>query len=92
MWLKLYALSRYRKSIPRTSIALWTSQEAFNQKMALTEIRRSCRVAGVKARSMKGLRARVSMRTLRKRIKAREGAKGSSRAKQPAYQESIRTS
>jgi predicted nucleic acid-binding protein len=26
---KLYALSRYRKSIPRTSIALWTSQEAY---------------------------------------------------------------
>lgn len=40
----------------------------------LRQVRRSCRVAGLTAPSMKALRARVSARSLRERVKAREGA------------------
>ncbi|MBW4092374.1 MAG: DDE-type integrase/transposase/recombinase [Proteobacteria bacterium] len=42
-------------------------------KRVLIEIRRNCSAAGLKSPSMKALRARVTARSLRERVKAREG-------------------
>jgi putative transposase len=44
-------------------------------KRVLIEIRRDCSAAGLKSPSMKALTARVTARSLRERVKAREGAK-----------------
>jgi hypothetical protein len=43
-------------------------------KRVLVEIRRDCSAAGLKSPSMKALRARVTARSLRERVQAREGA------------------
>ncbi len=43
-------------------------------KRVWSEVKRTCHAAGMKPPSMKALRARVSARSLRDRVKAREGA------------------
>lgn len=53
---------------------VFLTRERPTLKKVLMEVHRSCRDAGLTAPSMNALRARVSARSLREQIKAREGA------------------
>jgi putative transposase len=54
--------------------AAYLKRERPTLKGVLRQLRADCRKAGLTAPSMNALRARVSARTLRERVKAREGA------------------
>ena len=53
---------------------VYLKRERPTLRTVLGQVRRRCREAGLAAPSMKALRARVSARSLRERVKAREGA------------------
>jgi putative transposase len=53
---------------------VYLKREQSTLRIVLREVARNCRTAGLTPPSMKALRARVSARGLRERMKAREGA------------------